>query len=281
MADEEEDVSYWWKIAQDDPGVLCRAPEMLLNQRGFVLHAVRSQQDALNSVPLHHENSTSWTPQKQPCNNQYRWCRLLTLRTLSDAFRHVQVRCPRWLADTQILLEAISQNGENLRFAPGEEDKKPLVLAALNLREKRAWGRTGQSPLHYVSDGLKHDIDVVQKAITIDCTAWASVPYKLQRDRTCLFTLLKGCTCGKMLLHIDDTFRADPEIVRAAATKKVESLNDASADVAVGIISQGHHELHSLLQNHCATIVHEDALSMHDRTCVFIAEGELPALAQK
>jgi predicted RNA-binding protein (virulence factor B family) len=149
-------------------------------------------------------------------------------------------------ADKEVVLAAVSQNGEELEFASKElqSDREVILTAVKNssifgsafeyaseeLKSDRefileAVKRDGRA-LKYASEELRSDREIVLEAIKFDLYTLAYASKKLMSDRSFILEAVKND--GWALKYASEELRSDREIIFEAVKSKGRALEHAS-----------------------------------------------------
>lgn len=141
---------------------------------------------------------------------------------------------PEFKSNKKIVLEAVVQDGESLKFASGSlQDCDEVVRCAVQQKG---------TALAFASDRLRAQSDIVMAAMGQDSRA---LRYAVGRNACC-----KAVRCtGQALKYAAWEFRDDAEVVRAAFTQDPTSLQFAGKTAVMSLVSEDYTLLHYAKQS--------------------------------
>jgi predicted RNA-binding protein (virulence factor B family) len=124
-------------------------------------------------------------------------------------------------ADKEVVLAAVSQNGEELEFASKElQSDREVVLAAID---------NNVSAIEFASDNFRNDKEVILTAVKNSSICGSAFEYaseELKSDREFILEAVKKDAMA--LEYVSDDLRSDRDIVLAAVKSNGRSLAHAS-----------------------------------------------------
>jgi hypothetical protein len=153
---------------------------------------------------------------------------------------------PQFKGDKDVVLAAVKQNGEALKFASEElQGDKGFMMAvvaqngvALEFASEELQGdkevvmaavKQNGVALNYVSEELKADKEFMMAAVKQNRFALKYAPEELQGDKE--FVLAAVTQNGEALEYVSEELRQDKEVVLAAVTQNGEALEYASEEL--------------------------------------------------